>query len=93
VVWHDLSRYTAEEAQRVRDAYARGRGAFYLMYLVRGDRWAAKMLAMELFRKSRAIVAGANRHRAWRDLVGLLVGAACRLRDELRPPGRQPAAH
>jgi len=84
VVWHDLSRYTAEDAERVRDAYARGRGAFYLMYLVRGDRWAAKMLALELLRKGRALVAGRNRRRAWRDLVGLLAGVMYRLWDELR---------
>ncbi|MDR7542813.1 MAG: glycosyltransferase [Armatimonadota bacterium] len=93
VVWHDLSRYTAEDAQRVWDAYARGRGAFYIMHTIRGDRWAAKMLARELLRKARAIVAGANRRRAWRDLVGLLAGVAYRLRGELRPRGHRPAAH
>ncbi len=84
LVWHDLSRRTPEDLDRVLDASARGRGAFYCKFLLRGDRWAGTMLAAELRRHARAAVARrSRRRRAWRNLTNLCRGVLLRLRDEL----------
>jgi glycosyltransferase involved in cell wall biosynthesis len=48
VAFHDHDRIKEVEVKKIKYNYAKGRGAFYAKYIIRGDIWVAKLLKWEL---------------------------------------------
>ncbi|MGH2405146.1 MAG: glycosyltransferase family 2 protein, partial [bacterium] len=80
VVYHDHDRTSLSDLRRVQFAYARGRGAFYCKYLLRGDAWIGRIFASEVIGVAvRLLAHPRTRVDALLILKGLLLGSTYRL--------------
>jgi len=89
LVYHQDTR-TSAEGIRIKINYARGRGAFYGKYLLRGDVFAARLLLAELKGLGAALVFGSPRRRAAVTMRALMQGVFLRIRQELSVAWKRP---
>jgi len=83
VVFHAHGRISTSSIQQVNDEYAKGRGGFYLKYIVRGDLDIAKRAVREIVSLTKGSLVSSNRDGARpsppRVLRNLAIGAFYRL--------------
>jgi glycosyltransferase involved in cell wall biosynthesis len=80
VVYHNHNRSALSDVRRVRFAYAKGRGALYCKYLLRGDVWSGRALATEFVGSAiRLFTRREARVDTLLNLKGLFLGSAYRL--------------